>query len=411
MPPRFPLSASTSMIDDTPEPDTPAPEVRREELRRLHLEMIAGVMAGDGLVHIADLAAQRLHAPVAILGPRLGSVIAGAARANDQLPELQSYLDARLRHRPGKAPSFVAGEAPIGTGEELVGLVLCLASPELAPDEIADCLHAAAVAALTEFAIGQTRNEVERTVRSSLLEDLLAASPIAPEDVLRRAHRIGTNLTRGAVALCAELDTTRPRQALATIVDEHPGALGEFVGGRLYVLFPAIGENPESDTSNSARRVGARLKAGGQVGISSYHHDPGLMSRALQEAELMLEVLQHTDGPEPEQVASSTYRLLFRMLVSNPEEIKRFYQDTVASLVGYDDQYDTDLIGTLEAYLANDCNMNATAAAIYAHRHTIAYRLDRIRELTGLDPMRSEDRERLGLGLKAYRIIQPRLAR
>ena len=35
--------------------------------------------------------------------------------------------------------------------------------------------------------------------------------------------------------------------------------------------------------------------------------------------------------------------------------------------------------------------------------------LDRVRELTGLDPMLSEDRERLGLGLKAYRIIAPRL--
>ena len=53
--------------------------------------------------------------------------------------------------------------------------------------------------------------------------------------------------------------------------------------------------------------------------------------------------------------------------------------------------------------------MNATAAAIYAHRHTVAYRLERVKELTGLDPMLSEDRERLGLGLKAYRIIAPRL--
>ena len=52
----------------------------------------------------------------------------------------------------------------------------------------------------------------------------------------------------------------------------------------------------------------------------------------------------------------------------------------------YDDQYRGDLLATLEAYLANDCNMNATARAIYAHRHTVAYRLERVRELTGLDP-------------------------
>ncbi len=55
--------------------------------------------------------------------------------------------------------------------------------------------------------------------------------------------------------------------------------------------------------------------------------------------------------------------------------------------------------------------MNATAQAIHTHRHTVGYRLDRIRELTGLNPFLSEDRERLGLGLKAYRIIAPRLPR
>ncbi|MFL5819385.1 MAG: helix-turn-helix domain-containing protein [Solirubrobacteraceae bacterium] len=37
-------------------------------------------------------------------------------------------------------------------------------------------------------------------------------------------------------------------------------------------------------------------------------------------------------------------------------------------------------------------------AAIYAHRHTVGYRLERIREPTGLDPMLSEDRGGLGLG-------------
>jgi DNA-binding PucR family transcriptional regulator len=54
-----------------------------------------------------------------------------------------------------------------------------------------------------------------------------------------------------------------------------------------------------------------------------------------------------------------------------------------------------DLRSTLETYLANDCNMNATAREVDAHRHTVAHRLGRIRELTGLDP---------ALG---YRIVAP----
>ena len=53
----------------------------------------------------------------------------------------------------------------------------------------------------------------------------------------------------------------------------------------------------------------------------------------------------------------------------------------------------------------------STAARLVVHTNTVAYRLERVKELTGLDPMQSEDRERLGLGLKAYRIIAPRLPR
>src|ERR1035441_8774292 len=48
----------------------------------------------------------------------------------------------------------------------------------------------------------------------------------------------------------------------------------------------------------------------------------------------------------------------------------------------------TDLVSTLETYLAHNANMNATAATVFAHRHTVAYRLERIKELTGLDPDR-----------------------
>ena len=123
----------------------------------------------------------------------------------------------------------------------------------------------------------------------------------------------------------------------------------------------------------------------------------------------MLDVLRRSDVPIDEDIGTGTYRLLFRVLASHPEEVRSFYEDTVAPLVAYDGQYSTDLVD-LSAYLERNCNMNATASAIYAHRHTVAYRLERVKELTGLDPLLSR-RERLGLGLKAYRIIAPRLPR
>ena len=41
----------------------------------------------------------------------------------------------------------------------------------------------------------------------------------------------------------------------------------------------------------------------------------------------------------------------------------------------------------------------------YTHRHTVRYRLERVRDLTGLDVSSTDGREKLGLGLKAMRVL------
>jgi DNA-binding PucR family transcriptional regulator len=214
---------------------------------------------------------------------------------------------------------------------------------------------------------------------------------------------VGCDLSAGYTALCADPDGRGPGRVIASLAAEVPGALAQAVEGKIYALLPG----PPED----ARRAAARLGRHAEVGISSHRSGAAEVRRALDEAELVLRVTAAGGGPPGEEIGEGTYRLLFRVLASHPQEVRSFYEDTVAPLVRYDEQYSTDLLGTLAAYLGNNCNMNATAQAIHAHRHTVGYRLDRVKELTGLDPLRSEDRERLGLGLKAYRIIAPSLPR
>ncbi|MGI8622232.1 MAG: PucR family transcriptional regulator, partial [Solirubrobacteraceae bacterium] len=207
----------------------------------------------------------------------------------------------------------------------------------------------------------------------------------------------------GAVGLCADPGERTPGRLLAAISAEAPGALAQTLAGRVFALLPGSAER--------ARQVANRLGRQAMVGLSSHHSDPADARRALEEAELVLGVAAAGGGPSGDEIGGGTYRLLFRVLASHPEELRSFYEDTVAPLARYDEQYSTDLVGTVETYLGQNCNMNATAAAIHAHRHTVAYRLERVKELSGLDPFTSEDRERLGLGLKAYRIIRPKLPR
>ena len=398
-------AAHDSVGAGRPDPAAPPPLVER--LRSVHLKMVDAVLSGEGLGRVAELAADATGSPVAIVIPRLGPVALSPGATAD-LGLLRRYVGDIARGRPASVPPTVGGEVPITSGDETIGRVLLLGE---ADGEALEFLHLAAVACLTEVAVEEAREEVEQNLRGSFLEELRSRPDMDPAEIVRRAGRLGCDLSHGAVVLCAELTTDRPRHVVATIAGEYPGALAQHMDERVYAVLPA--DTPEA-TQAAARDLATRLQRHGIVGVSSFYGDPSELSRAIQEAELVLDVLRRSDGeggPIPEDIGRGTYRLLFRVLASHPEEVRSFYEDTVAPAVRYDDQYATDLVGTLEAYLDRNCNMNATAAAIYAHRHTVAYRLDRVKELTGLDPMQSEDRERLGLGLKAYRIIAPRLPR
>jgi PucR family transcriptional regulator, purine catabolism regulatory protein len=361
--------------------------------RAAHLEMMGAVLAGDGLGRVAEIAAANAGAPVAVIVPRLGTDV-------EEWAPYERYVASRLAGGKPKRPSGVVAEVPITSGRQELGAVLLLGRGR---QDAGEYLHVAAVAALTEVAVAEARDETEQTLRGSFLEELLTRDGLDPEDVVRRARRLGCDLSSGAVALCADPGERSPGRILATIAAEREDALAQALGDRVYALVPV--------TVEEARQLAARLGRQGAVGVSSHYSEPGDMRRALEEAELVLEVTS-AGGPEPaEDIGGGTYRLLFRVLASHPEEVRSFYEDTIAAIVRYDEQYTTDLVGTLEAYLDQNCSMAATAQAIHAHRHTVGYRLERIRELSGLDPFTSEDRERLGLGLKAYRIIAPRLPR
>ena len=89
----------------------------------------------------------------------------------------------------------------------------------------------------------------------------------------------------------------------------------------------------------------------------------------------------------------------------DPAELQRFYAETVEPLVAYDEQYETGLVQTVEAFLEADGNVAGTAQRLFTHRHTIRYRLERVKELSGLDVGSTDGREKLSLGLKAMRVL------
>ena len=141
------------------------------------------------------------------------------------------------------------------------------------------------------------------------------------------------------------------------------------------------------------------------IGRSRRAADPVDLYRAGNEARLAVNVGEAEARPLLAFEDTGAYRLLLPAMSEDPRELERFYAETIEPLSNYDDQYETELVTTIEAYLDNDANVAATAKQLFTHRHTIRYRLERAKELCGHDVSATEGREKLGLGLKAMRVL------
>jgi sugar diacid utilization regulator len=240
------------------------------------------------------------------------------------------------------------------------------------------------------------------------------------DDLVARGKELGIDLSSGGSAVvvrahprvATEDDWRRRLLALATRGARSiaPGAIAAPTAedaGEIVLLLPdADGEGARRISSAILRELESGLAGFAfAIGRSRHAADPLDLHRARNEALLAVNVVE--GDQELSELAfeqTGTYQLLLPHM-NDPAELKRFYSETVKPLVSYDEQYETDLLGTLSTFLECDANVNATAARLITHRHTIRYRFERVRELTGLDVSSTDGREKLSLGLKAMRVL------
>jgi purine catabolism regulator len=85
--------------------------------------------------------------------------------------------------------------------------------------------------------------------------------------------------------------------------------------------------------------------------------------------------------------------------------LKDFCQQTLGSLLEYDQRQNADLIKTLEAFFNCHGNLSQTAEQLIVHRNTLLYRMNRINEIAGIDLDRPETRLALHLALTIRRLL------
>jgi hypothetical protein len=356
--------------------------------------MIDAVLAGEGLGRVAALAAAELDGVVAIVLPQADLTVAEPRIPAARLAALSRYVSERLAGRAANVPPQIAAEVPVRSGDERLGSVVLIgARPSPGAPEV---LELAALAALTGITLSDA-GVTQRRACAALLDDLRGRLPVG--ELLARARRLGADLSTGASAVCVRPAPGQAERALAAIVQEFPGALAAPRADRVEALLPVPpGGTPEMAEA-AARRLAQRLRRTAPTGLSPFEDTTGL-SRALGVADLAL-ALGEREGLDPVDLVSGSWRLLLSVAAGDPPALGALVDSTVGPAIGYGR---SELLDTLRAYLDHGANMNAAAAAVFAHRHTVASRLERTRELTGHDPQTPHGQAQLALGLQALAV-------
>jgi sugar diacid utilization regulator len=364
------------------------------------------VESGSGLPEVVRAAARALQASLAVTDA-WGATLAVAARS------------------PAEERALLAGgqgvlSAPLRVADTVVGTLHMLAKTE--PSASMRRLLLTMIASEVERVRAPER--VSETASADFLRAILRRELTGREELLEGAKALSLEIEAGASMIVARAHPQAPtdegwrgrvravaERGARAVASRSIAALSEregVLGAEVLVL---VSGPEEATAARAAAAILAEMEAGlagytFAIGRSRITEDPDELPRAASEALLAANVAEGSaDGAALAFEQTGAYRLLLSTMSENPSELQRFYAETVEPLVAYDEQYETDLVRTLETFLEADGNVAGTAQRLFTHRHTIYYRLERVRELSGLDVSSSDGREKLSLGLKAMRVL------
>jgi sugar diacid utilization regulator len=279
-----------------------------------------------------------------------------------------------------------------------------------------------AVAAFAEghAEAGRERVRREESVRRELVDDLLRGDAHLSE-LVERAEPFGLDLTRAHQVALAE-----PRQRLSSIaaattalervVLDRFGDRDVLVAtkdGRVVVL--ALGEvtgapgmsDGVSATGDLGKIVHGelnRLRQGSPWRVAVGRAHPGAygIARSYEEARegMTMAARMNLDEPiiEPRDVL--TYRVLAR---DQPALVDLVY--SVLNPLREARGGAGPLVDTLAAYFESGCVATATAARLHLSVRAVTYRLDRVKTLTGFDPLDPAHRFTLQIAVLGARLL------
>ncbi|MGB3716867.1 MAG: helix-turn-helix domain-containing protein [Candidatus Promineifilaceae bacterium] len=308
--------------------------------------------------------------------------------------------------------------SPIISGDRARGFVSVVGRPDEL--DLLDALTAeqGAAACALEMAKVKAISETRKTLRGNFLEGLLAGKLTEPE-IQRLAGRLGhdTNRLHAIMTFTWDGENNPSLRRLETPIswllsgNDWPALTHTFADDYLCV-FLALHELDEEMSSavELAHRVQELLRSEFPevrllCGLSGPASTLAEWPVVHQQAVLAMQLAQRLHMNTVSKFDSLGINELLSQLEQSPA-LQRFCDLIIGPLVQYDREHRSSHVATIRAYFDHHGNVSQTADALFIHRNTLLYRLERIQEMTGQNLDQADARLALQLALKLW-VLRP----
>ncbi len=331
-----------------------------------------GDRAGDGLAVppdelLADVTPAAARPAAAAL---LREVTGVYRRVLDEGATITPAQRARIRIA-GQA--FTAAGGAADAAADLLGRFAARVIGAVAadrPSRVAPVVHAAHLLVRDLLAAtGETATAVpSRAARCALVQRVVRGEPLAPEEL--------AGLEDDYVVVVARFPQPVPHDRLAALLDEHhdDGMLGAPIGDGAVVLVPGRLERRIAPLLDAL--AGRSGQAPWTAAVPAARAD---LATGCQEAKDVLALAAATARPPGRYCLDDV--LLEYAVVRDPVTSARL-RTVISPLAGNE-----VLCGTLETLIRTDFNRTVAARELFIHRSTLDYRIRRIEEITGQNPL------------------------
>ncbi|MCX8060961.1 MAG: helix-turn-helix domain-containing protein [Anaerolineales bacterium] len=344
------------------------------------------------------------------------------AQFSDLRPLPEAFLD---RKRVGSQPTIHCQEiggglacliAPVVVGEVARGyLSLIGVQGEFDTLDYLVAEQGGLVLAI-EMARNKAIRETEKRLKGDLLNALLQEI-LTPRDARLWLQTMGLNPQQAHVALRFMWDSPAApsRRRLETIINGEIAQRGlraivHPMGSEVICFCPLGGETNRPQEAIALAEAILRQahreypQAVVRCGIGTPALEVGEWRVSFSRAGQALDMARRLNEKSPLYYPDlSVYRLLLQL--EHSPELIAFQEEILGNLLATENPQ--EFLNTLEAFFAHNGNLSQTAEALYIHRNTLVYRLERIAAITNIDLDKPENRLAVQLALHIYRMTRP----